>query len=225
MPSVPLSPSAESGSGSFRSSRCSSQSRPDSSASWRTAIGRRSTWRSWPRSPPPSSSSSSSSRTGRAFRRSGGPAVQILESIDRSTISELLARDEFFWLDLERPARESIALLDELFDLHPLALEDTRELGQRPKLEDYEHHIFLVYTARASRVARTRKCWSRFTPSSAAASSSRSTSDHSRSWLCCGKACGTRTNAASSSSSTGYSMRLPTASFPPWKRSANGSTS
>ncbi|MGH3100239.1 MAG: CorA family divalent cation transporter, partial [Thermoleophilia bacterium] len=71
--------------------------------------------------------------------------MRILESIDRSTISDLLARDEFFWLDLERPSSESIGLLDELFHYHPLALEDSREFGQRPKLEDYENHIFLVY--------------------------------------------------------------------------------
>jgi magnesium transporter len=71
--------------------------------------------------------------------------VRILESIDRSTISDLLARDEFFWLDLERPSPESIGLLDTLFHYHPLALEDSREFGQRPKLEDYENHIFLVY--------------------------------------------------------------------------------
>ena len=79
-------------------------------------------------------------------RDDGGlPVVRILDSIDRSTISGLLARKEFFWLDLERPPPESIALLGELFHFHSLALEDTSEFGQRPKLEQYEDHIFLVY--------------------------------------------------------------------------------
>ena len=58
----------------------------------------------------------------------------------------------FFWLDLERPSPDSIELLGELFGFHPLALEDSRHFGQRPKLDDYEDHMFLVYYgARARR--------------------------------------------------------------------------
>jgi magnesium transporter len=71
--------------------------------------------------------------------------VRVLDSLDQSTIGELLARDEFFWLDLERPSPETIELLGELFHFHPLALEDTLNFGQRPKLDDYDNHMFLVY--------------------------------------------------------------------------------
>jgi magnesium transporter len=71
--------------------------------------------------------------------------MHVLDTLDRSTISEMLARDEFFWLDLERPSPDAIELLGELFGFHPLALEDTIHFGQRPKLDDYENHIFLVY--------------------------------------------------------------------------------
>jgi magnesium transporter len=71
--------------------------------------------------------------------------VRVLDAIEQKTISELLARDEFFWLDLERPGPASIELLGELFGFHPLALEDSRHFGQRPKLDDYESHMFLVY--------------------------------------------------------------------------------
>jgi magnesium transporter len=71
--------------------------------------------------------------------------MRVLDTLNRSTISELLARDEFFWLDLEAPSPESIELLGELFHFHPLALEDTIHFGQRPKLDDYENHMFLVY--------------------------------------------------------------------------------
>ena len=71
--------------------------------------------------------------------------MRVLDSLDRSTISELLARDEFFWLDLERPSAGSIELLGELFHFHPLALEDSHHFGQRPKLDDYDNHMFLVY--------------------------------------------------------------------------------
>lgn len=30
------------------------------------------------------------------------------------------------------------------FDFHPLAIEDCQQLDQRPKLEEYQDHLFLV---------------------------------------------------------------------------------
>ncbi|WP_045115548.1 magnesium/cobalt transporter CorA [Plesiocystis pacifica] len=39
---------------------------------------------------------------------------------------------------------EALSLVGELFKLHPLALEDVNNGGQRPKLEDYEDYLFLV---------------------------------------------------------------------------------
>ncbi|MBS1884386.1 MAG: magnesium transporter CorA family protein, partial [Actinobacteria bacterium] len=37
------------------------------------------------------------------------------------------------------------ATLEDIFHFHPLALEDLRRKGQRPKLEDYGDYMFLVY--------------------------------------------------------------------------------
>ncbi len=71
--------------------------------------------------------------------------MRILDSYDPSTISDLLARDEFFWLDLEKPDEGLIAALGEMFEFHPLALEDAPVPGQRPKLQNYGDHMFLVY--------------------------------------------------------------------------------
>lgn len=72
-------------------------------------------------------------------------AVRILDGLDESAIRELQARDEFFWLDLAAPSPETVERLGELFHFHPLALEDSQHFGQRPKLDDYENHMFLVY--------------------------------------------------------------------------------
>jgi magnesium transporter len=48
-------------------------------------------------------------------------------------------------------------MLGELLGLHPLALEDTREWNQRPKLDRYEHHVLLVfYSGRACAPAEER---------------------------------------------------------------------
>lgn len=71
--------------------------------------------------------------------------MRFLESIDREAIAGLLERDEFFWLDLTDPGVEQSGQLQELFDFHPLALEDMLKRDQRPKLEDYDDYMFLVY--------------------------------------------------------------------------------
>jgi magnesium transporter len=71
--------------------------------------------------------------------------VRFLDHIDRSAIGELRDRDEYFWLDLDAPSEADIDTLDDLFHFHPLALEDLRKKGQRPKLEDFGDYMFLVY--------------------------------------------------------------------------------
>jgi magnesium transporter len=72
-------------------------------------------------------------------------AVACFHSLDRSAIEDKLARDEFFWLDLVNPSTEDIEKLRELFGFHPLALEDARHFGQRPKLDHYGDYIFVVF--------------------------------------------------------------------------------
>jgi magnesium transporter len=71
--------------------------------------------------------------------------VRFLDSIDRQAISDLLGRDEYFWLDLTDPADDDATALGELFSFHPLALEDLGKRGQRPKLDDFGGYMFLVY--------------------------------------------------------------------------------
>jgi magnesium transporter len=71
--------------------------------------------------------------------------VRFLDRIDRDAIADLLKSDEYFWLDLTDPGDEDVAALGEVFSFHPLALEDTRKRGQRPKLEDFGEYMFLVY--------------------------------------------------------------------------------
>src|SRR5687768_3585657 len=44
-----------------------------------------------------------------------------------------------FWLDMLKPTDEEIALLDDVFGFHPLAIEDTINYAQRPKIESYNH--------------------------------------------------------------------------------------
>lgn len=44
-----------------------------------------------------------------------------------------------FWLDMSRPSDEELYLLDEVFGFHPLAIEDSIQYSQRPKIEAYRH--------------------------------------------------------------------------------------
>ncbi|MGV9343842.1 magnesium and cobalt transport protein CorA [Streptomyces spiralis] len=54
-------------------------------------------------------------------------------------------RDGFVWLGLHEPTNQEFAGIAELFDLHPLAVEDAIEAHQRPKLEHYGETLFAVF--------------------------------------------------------------------------------
>ncbi|MEU6086109.1 magnesium and cobalt transport protein CorA [Streptomyces sp. NPDC047085] len=51
----------------------------------------------------------------------------------------------FVWLGLHEPTDREFAGIAELFDLHPLAVEDAVEAHQRPKLERYGETLFAVF--------------------------------------------------------------------------------
>lgn len=51
------------------------------------------------------------------------------------------------WIDVEGEgpdARDLLEVLRQRFGLHPLAIEDCISFDQRPKLEEYDEHLFLV---------------------------------------------------------------------------------
>ncbi|HZD02621.1 MAG TPA: magnesium/cobalt transporter CorA [Actinomycetes bacterium] len=48
------------------------------------------------------------------------------------------------WVDLVSPSAEELQEVGEEFGIHPLALEDCRDRHQRPKVDEYHDHIFLV---------------------------------------------------------------------------------
>lgn len=71
--------------------------------------------------------------------------MEVLTSVDDPKIPELLEKGEFFWLKLHGCSHDDIAELGRRFHLHPLAVEDTQEFGQRPKLDDYGDTALLVF--------------------------------------------------------------------------------
>ncbi|OAH16034.1 magnesium and cobalt transport protein CorA [Streptomyces jeddahensis] len=51
----------------------------------------------------------------------------------------------FVWLGLHEPTEREFAGIAELFDLHPLAVEDAIDAHQRPKVERYGDTLFAVF--------------------------------------------------------------------------------
>lgn len=48
------------------------------------------------------------------------------------------------WFDIESPKPDDLAWLGSRFHFHPLAIEDCTHFDQRPKIEEYSGHLFLV---------------------------------------------------------------------------------
>lgn len=61
------------------------------------------------------------------------------------------------WVDLREQDAPQLELLRERFGLHPLAIEDCAHLDQRPKLEEYADHLFLVIQGFASQGDQVRE--------------------------------------------------------------------
>jgi magnesium transporter len=64
--------------------------------------------------------------------------------VDRAAIESRISAGEYFWLDLHKPDEDEMALLREVFRFHPLAIEDSEQFGQRPKMEEYGDFVFFV---------------------------------------------------------------------------------
>jgi magnesium transporter len=61
-----------------------------------------------------------------------------------SLIAELIEAGQPFWLDIEDPTDETIDQLATGLGLHPLAVEDSKQFGQRAKLQVYGKVAVLV---------------------------------------------------------------------------------
>jgi magnesium transporter len=65
------------------------------------------------------------------------------------TLDDLPARlaapdDGVIWADITGPADEDVQIMRDVFHFHPLAIEDTRNARQRPKVEEYADYLFLI---------------------------------------------------------------------------------
>lgn len=80
-----------------------------------------------------------------ALRHSGATGWQKVE--DCSQLSDLReAEGNLLWAeaDVATLEEDDLKVIAEEFDLHPLAVEDAVHTRQRPKLDRYENHLFIV---------------------------------------------------------------------------------
>lgn len=57
---------------------------------------------------------------------------------------------DLLWLDLIDPSKEEMDILDKVFELHPVTLEDCINTNTRPKIEQFEKYTFIVMHAAAT---------------------------------------------------------------------------
>jgi magnesium transporter len=74
--------------------------------------------------------------------------MEVLRTLEEARVRELLARDEFFWLDLVAPSESDVESIARLFELEPLALDDLHDVSHsRARLHTYGTYMLIVYFA------------------------------------------------------------------------------
>lgn len=74
------------------------------------------------------------------------PGPQQMDRVTPEVLQGALTQaDGFLWLDLCPPEEADRTLLQEVLGFHPLALEDAFRARERPKLDTYPDHYFIVF--------------------------------------------------------------------------------
>jgi magnesium transporter len=76
--------------------------------------------------------------------------MEVLDRLDVDRITALRARGEFFWLDLQDPPPADLDALGAALGLPAMALQDSKELHQRPKIDAYRNRVLIVFYGVAS---------------------------------------------------------------------------
>ncbi|HEX5498351.1 MAG TPA: magnesium/cobalt transporter CorA, partial [Thermomicrobiales bacterium] len=72
----------------------------------------------------------------------------VRETVTPEEISELVADPAaLLWVDLADPSLAEFDLVAREFNFHPLAVEDATRRHQRPKLDEYDGYLFLIFYA------------------------------------------------------------------------------
>jgi magnesium transporter len=65
-------------------------------------------------------------------------------ALDGDSLGTAARRRSFFWLDVLGADNDEIRAIGKAFGLHPLAVDDSIQFGQRAKLDPYDDYVLLV---------------------------------------------------------------------------------
>jgi len=92
--------------------------------------------------PPTGQPPASKNWPGSIYRRPDGTLEQ---DVSPARIKEILQAGEGeLWVDIDSTSMHQHALLEKVFEFHPLAIEDTLSPGSRVKFEEYDRYVFVV---------------------------------------------------------------------------------
>jgi len=72
------------------------------------------------------------------------PQHTITDAPRKKLAALLKAEEGAIWVDITGPDDDEAKIMRELFEFHPLAIEDTRNQTQRPKAEEFADHMFII---------------------------------------------------------------------------------
>ncbi|UPK73153.1 magnesium/cobalt transporter CorA [Nocardioidaceae bacterium SCSIO 66511] len=61
-----------------------------------------------------------------------------------SMVASMSEPEDFIWVGMHEPTQDEFNSIGNALDLHPLAIEDAIHAHQRPKIEPYAGHLFIV---------------------------------------------------------------------------------
>ncbi|MBI4744515.1 MAG: magnesium transporter CorA family protein, partial [Actinobacteria bacterium] len=74
------------------------------------------------------------------------PEEQLRDNIRIDQLKQYLEnKNSLIWIDLEKPSNEEFSILKNVFNFHPLAIEDCVSKFHLPKIDDYENYLFLIW--------------------------------------------------------------------------------
>ncbi|MDO8885310.1 magnesium/cobalt transporter CorA [Candidatus Oleimmundimicrobium sp.] len=74
------------------------------------------------------------------------PGEGIKEGVPFGNIKEFVDKDSCsIWVDLEEPTEDNFKILADIFNLHPLAIEDAKTKFNLPKIDEHVGYLFIVW--------------------------------------------------------------------------------
>lgn len=76
------------------------------------------------------------------YRKNGH---QVEKGVSPADLPELLKdKTNLIWVDMERPGKKEEDVLSDIFNFHPLTIEDARETRNQPKVEVFPDYLFFI---------------------------------------------------------------------------------